>query len=469
MAADPPRGHDCPQEMQLVTPMATLPDALGLQTSAVDPVSMSHFERALESLLQSDGNALSLIGRAIARDPQFAAGHCLRAGALVLGGDSASAASLSASVIAIERNAGANERERRHAAAARHWLDGDVARAADQYGELLRDYPRDRVALLVAHGLDFRLGRREMLRDRIAMALPHWDIRDPQYGYVLSMHAFGLEETGDYAAALAEARRSLQLVPDNVSAIHVIAHVLEMKGPPDEGIAWLRRTQSIWADNAGFRIHLAWHLALYQLDADAAADALSTYDDLIAPRLSGNSSGLIDASALLWRLQLRGAGSQRRWRWVTALWTRGRAIGNRAFDLVHAVMALAGSKDHERARQMAKRLKSDTMLRARSGSRELQIAEPLIAAIIAFGRGDYGKAVTGISAIRAAADRCGGSVAQCDLIHLTLLEAALRAQRKRLARTLANERASRRPASRLNRWLKARVRTLGASHAIAQP
>jgi hypothetical protein len=332
-----------------------------------------------------------------------------------------------------------------------------VPRAAALYGELLRDYPRDRLALLVAHGLDFRLGRRDRLRDRIAGILPHWDARDAEYGYVLGMHAFGLEETGDFDRALAAARKSLELIPDNVTAIHVIAHVLEMRGPPEKGIAWLRGTQPIWIGNAGFRVHLAWHLALFQLDADAAADALSTYDALIAPRLDGGNNGLVDASALLWRLELRGTSSPRRWREVTELWLRGRTIGNRAFDLVHAVMAFAASRQHRHARRLAKRLKSDVMLRARSGNEELALAEPLIAAIMSFSNGDYESAVESISAIRAAADRCGGSVAQCDLIHLTLLEAALRGRWQRLARTLAAERAERKPASRLNRWLRARA------------
>jgi len=437
--------------------MATLRDSLGLITSTDDPLSLESFEQALASLFCSDGNALPTIGRAIRRDPAFALGHCLRAGALVLSGADASAAALVASVAAIECNATANERERRHGAAARHWLDGNVTRAARLYGELLHDYPRDRLALLVAHGLDFRLGRHDMLRDRIARVLPHWDARDREYGYVLGMHAFGLEETGQYDAALAAARRSLDLAPDNAAAIHVIAHVFEMTGPPDKGIAWLRDTQPIWLGNAGYRVHLAWHLALFQLDADAAGDALATYDALIAPQLNGGNSGLVDASALLWRLQLHGAGLQRRWHEVTRLWMRRRTIGNRAFDLVHAVMALAGSKQHARARALAKRLNSDTMLRARSGSEELALAGPLMAALISFGRGDYDRAVESISAIRVAVDRCGGSVAQCDLIHLTLLEAALRGQRMRLARKLAAERSARKPASRLNRWLKARA------------
>ena len=432
-------------------------DSAGLMTSSTDAVSLDSYEQAIVSLFRADGRALPTIERALARDPAFTAGHCLRAGALVLGGSNTAAATLAASIAAIERNAEANERERRHAAAARRWLGGDVAGAARLYDEILRDYPRDRLALLVAHGLDFRLGQRQMLRDRIAGILPHCNAGDAEYGYALGMYAFGLEETGDYDRALTTAQRSLELVPDNVSAIHVIAHVLEMRGPPEKGIAWLRSTQRIWIDNAGFRVHLAWHLALFQLDTDAAGDALATYDALIAPQLDGGNNGLVDASALLWRLQLRGAGSQRRWLSVARLWLRQRCFGSRAFDLIHAVIAFAAAKKHAFARRLAARLERDGLLRGRSGTEELALAEPMAKAILSFCRGDYDRAVQSIAAIRTAADRCGGSIAQCDLIHLTLLEAALRSHSEHLAQALASERAARKPWSRLNAWLKARA------------
>jgi len=437
--------------------MTPLADSARLITSTDDALSLEAFEQAVASLFRTDGRALPTIERAIARDPAFAAGHCLRAAALVLGGSDETASALAASIAAIERNAHANERERRHAAAARQWLVGDVERSANLYGELLRDHPRDRLALLVVHGLDFRLGHRDRLRDRVAAVLEHWNASDPAYGHVLGMYAFGLEEAGDYDRAWITAHRSLELVPDNARAIHVIAHVLEMRGPPDKGIAWLRSTQRVWMGNAGFRVHLAWHLALFQLDADSAADALATYDELIEPQLDGGNNGLVDASALLWRLQLRGSGSQRRWHEVARLWLRERIFGNRAFDLLHAVIAFAASKKHACARRLARRLKRDTVLRGHSGPEELALAEPMIAAIMSFCRGDYDRAVESIAAIRAAADRCGGSVAQCDLIHLTLLEAALRSHRNHLARTLATERTERKPLSRLNRWLKARA------------
>jgi tetratricopeptide (TPR) repeat protein len=437
--------------------MPTKPNATGRAASAGDAQSLEYFEQALASLFRADGRALPTIERALERDPGFAAGHAFRAGALVLIGADCPAAALTESIVAVERNPGANERERRHATAARSWLAGDVARAAHLYGELLRDDPRDRLALSVAHGLDFRLGQRTMLRDRVAAILPHWSAADREYGYVLGMYAFGLEETGDYDRALAMARRSLELVPDNAAAIHVVAHVLEMRGPPEKGIAWLRTTRPIWIDNAGYRVHLAWHLALFQLDADAATDALATYDTLIAPRLDGSNNGLVDASALLWRLELRGTESRRRWHEVTRLWLRRRAFGSRAFDVIHAVIAFAAAKRHAFARRLADRLERDPLLRGRSGPEELALAERMNAAVMAFCRGDYDRAVETIAGIRAGADRCGGSVAQCDLIHLTLLEAALRGHRDRLAQALAAERAARKPFSRLNRWLRTRA------------
>jgi len=55
--------------------------------------------------------------------------------------------------------------------------------------------------------------------------------------------------------------------------------------------------------------------------------------------------------------------------------------------------------------------------------------------------------------VRHIARRCGGSLAQCDVIHLTLTEAAVRARQAWFAGALVAERTARKPASRLNRLL----------------
>jgi hypothetical protein len=58
--------------------------------------------------------------------------------------------------------------------------------------------------------------------------------------------------------------------------------------------------------------------------------------------------------------------------------------------------------------------------------------------------------------VRHIAHRCGGSLAQCDLIHLTFTETALRARRARLGHALVAERPARKPTSRFNRLLERR-------------
>jgi hypothetical protein len=117
--------------------MSTATDSAGLTASTGDRISMEQFERALSGLFRSDGTALSGVQAALARDPSFLLGHCLRAGTLVLAGADTHPAGLTVSLSAIECSPRANDRERRHARAARCWLDGDAAGAARLYGEVL--------------------------------------------------------------------------------------------------------------------------------------------------------------------------------------------------------------------------------------------------------------------------------------------------------------------------------------------
>jgi tetratricopeptide (TPR) repeat protein len=454
-----------------MTVMKPLLDARGLAISTRDAASLAGFELALASLHGSRGDALNLIASLLARDPDFAAGHCLRAAALVLASETPHEPALGDAILAIEGLGDrANDRERRHAAAARAWFDGDARLAAERYGELIIDYPRDSLALHVAHTLDFRLSQREMLRDRAAEVLPHWDESLPGFSFVLGLYAFGLEETGDYARAEAVAERALEIDPNNVSAIHVVAHVMEMQGRTREGIAWLESTRKVWSANAGFAIHCAWHLALFRLDLDERDAALAIYDQVLAPSAASPISALVDATALLWRLEIRGMNLGARWRTLAECWRGKPLVGRRAFNLVHGVIAFTAAGWTGSALQAAALLKNDAVTRLANSAEDLALSVPLTEALLAFGQGQYGQAVERIGVVRAIVHRCGGSVAQCDLIHLTYVEAALRGQRARLAEALAAERTARKPQSPLNQWLFARAaNALGALHLERVP
>ncbi|MGE5172183.1 MAG: tetratricopeptide repeat protein [Rudaea sp.] len=437
--------------------MPALHDRHDLAVSTRDAAAVDAFERALAALQGGRGSVDPHVDAALRREPSCVIAHCLRATGRLLNGDLAHDPHVGAALAALDRWLGhANERERAHAAALRAWHRGEARAALDLYDALLVAHPRDGLALRAAHALDFRLGQREMMRDRVARVLPHWHPSLPGYGYVLGMYAFGLEETGDYARAEALARRALEAAPDNAAAMHVIAHVLEMQGRAREGVAWLEATRAVWRESA-YAIHNAWHLALFHLDRDAPAAALAIHDEVLRPPAASATSALIDGSALLWRLVLRGVDVENRFRALASAW-RGKVLrGARAFTLAHAVMALAAAGDAAGARSVAALLREDRATRKANLSEDLALAVPFCEALCAFAGGDYARAVDRLSAVRARAEHCGGSIAQCDLIHLTFVESALRGRHTPLAQALAAERRARRPASRLNRWLFARA------------
>jgi len=421
-------------------------------------------ELALELLHTHRGSSAAEVDRVLADDPQCRLGHRLRAALIVLADDGAARSTLAASIAAIEAaGAGADEHGHRHADAARAWLEGGPALAAERYGAIVIDWPRDILALVVAHALDFRLGQRRMLRDRIAEILPAWDATVPGYASVLAMHAFGLEENGQYDRAEEVARRALALDPGLPAAIHVISHVMEMQGRTREGLAFLAATKPAWHENTGFSVHLAWHQALFHLDAVDPLSALAVYDAQIAKPGALDMSVLADASALLWRLQLRNVEVSGRWRALADRWERHALHGVRPFYVVHAMMAFAAAGRTVAAARVFAALPHTDQSSASPSPPEEALAEPFCEALLAFARSDYAVSVEWLARVRHMANRCGGSLAQCDLIHLTFTEAALRAHKVRLARALVAERAAQKPASLLNQLLQQRLLAMPAA------
>ena len=192
------------------------------------------------------------------------------------------------------------------------------------YGEVLHEYPRDLIALQTAHVGDFLLGQSQMLRDRVAQVLPHWNQDLPGYSYVLGMFAFGLEETNLYDTAEETGRRALELEPRDPWSVHAVTHVMEMQGRSAEGIAWLNSRSGDWAPGNGFAYHNWWHLALLppRSGRERSGRSRST-TSLLRPQPTQVAYENIDASALLWRLTLRGVDVG------DALAAAGRGLGPR--------------------------------------------------------------------------------------------------------------------------------------------
>lgn len=412
--------------------------------------SLATLDAALHQFRCYIGDPVATVDAALAQSPDLLMAHALRAYLHLLGTEPAALPTAWAS-LQRARRLPANDREQQHLRAIEQLARGRWRDAGRTLEDLSIAHPRDALALQVGHLIDFYTGESRMLRDRIARALPAWDRSMPGYHAIIGMYAFGLEETGQYAQAEAHGRHGVELEPRDGWAQHAVAHVMEMQGRVHDGIAWMRAAPQSWSHESFFAAHNWWHLALYHLELNEIDVVLDLFDGPIFGARSTVVLDLIDASAMLWRLHLRGVDVGTRWEAVADNWAPLADAGNYAFNDLHAMMAFVGAGRPalagavlEAQRRAMQGQGDNVMFTGEVGSAATQ-------AIAAFGAGDYAKTVTLLRPIRHRAHRFGGSHAQRDLLDLTLLEAAIRAGEPNLARSLAAERLAARPASPLAR------------------
>ena len=412
-------------------------------------------DRAADMLAAFKADTLGAIDAVIAEHPDFALAHAVRAGALATATDKAFEDEALTSLKAAETLAvRANEREVLHIAACRAWLDGDLAKGVELWGKASILYPRDLTALQFAHAGDFFLGYSHMLRDRVARVLPQWDRSVPGNGFVHGMYAFGLEESGDYAAAEAHGRQAVEINAEDGWAVHAVAHVLEMQGRSKEGVTYLANSAAGWEPGSGFAYHLWWHKALFHLDTSDAKAALKLFDEKISAGGFGQALELIDGSALLWRLHLLGHDVGKRWDDVAAKWESRIGHGYYVFNDVNAMMAFAATSNVAAQNKLIASVRKAADGKGTNAMMSREVGLPACEGFAAFGRGEYAKAVDLLLPVRGKANRYGGSHAQRDMFSWTLTEAAIRAGDCALADSFVAERLSWKPESPVNRaWL----------------
>jgi hypothetical protein len=430
--------------------MTQIHDAAGYPASGASPESLPAFEQAQHELRCYINDPVATVDGVLAVSPSMVMAHVLKAYLHLLGTEPAG---LPVARACLDAAAGlpANEREKRHLGAVRRITEGHWRDAGRELEDLSAEYPRDALALQTGHLVDFFVGDSRMLRDRIARALPHWSRTLPGYHAVIGMHAFGLEESGDYAQAEKQGRLSVELEPRDGWGQHSVAHVMEMTNRPRDGVAWMRGNVDAWAPDSFFAVHNWWHLAVYHLELEQIDEVLRLYDGPIYGKRSTVILEMIDAAALLWRLHLRGVDLGDRWEALADNWTPHIGAGNYVFNDVHAAMAFVGSR---RPQSLQGLLETQRAAMERGGDNAYfarEVGHSATRAIQAFGEENYAEAVRLLRPIRNIAHRFGGSHAQRDLLDLTLIEASFRAGNSALAAALAAERAAVRPHSPLAR------------------
>jgi tetratricopeptide (TPR) repeat protein len=416
----------------------TTKDTVGYTLSGGNAHALDLLEQALHQFRCFADNPLATAEAALAEAPDLVMAQVLRAWLYLLSSEAAAVAP-AREALAAARELPHNEREAWHLRAIAQLCDGHWRAAALTLEDLSVHYPLDALALQAGQQLDFFVGDSRMLRDRIARALPAWSATLPGWHAVLGMQAFGLEETGDYARAERLGRQAVDLQPRDAWAQHAVAHVLEMQGRRDEGIEWMRGNEGWQTDNF-LAVHNWWHLALHHLAQGDVTEVLSLYDGPIHGHRPEIHVELVDASALLWRLDLQGADVGARWERLAERWAPFAGDGHYAFSDWHAAMAFVAAGREDLLQTLLQAQRNAMASEGDNAAFTREVGSAVTQACIAFGQQDWARAVALLRPVRSQSHRFGGSHAQRDLIDLTLIAAARRSGQKALARALEQER-----------------------------
>lgn len=408
-----------------------LEDYRGDDITGAVPVALEAFEAALAAFRRWRTGADAHLDRALQEAPAFTMAHVLAAYLTLLSRDP-NRVRLARAAYEKAHTLRANRREQLHLEAIGTVLADDYEGAKARLGTLLQAYPRDILALQVAHAFDYATGDAERMARRVASVLPAWSAAVPGHSSVLAMHAFSLSEYGDHRRAELTGRQALAFDPFDARAHHALAHVHEMTGNPAAGIRELEDGRKFWADGTSVATHCWWHLALFRLALDDGVAALSIYDDHVRDTASREVADLIDASALLWRIRLAGTQTGSRWTELAAAWAPHIADGFCSFNDLHAMLAFVGAGDWTLAETLERELARRAPLRTRHGETTRQVGLPACRGIMAFGRGDHATSAELLGGLPPRAQRIGGSHAQRDVLSLTLMQAVGRLHRARM-------------------------------------
>ncbi|WP_323844730.1 tetratricopeptide repeat protein [Microbulbifer magnicolonia] len=426
--------------------------------------SADFYTESVESFNLYRGDPFAPLERAIQAAPQFAMAHIFKA--YLYATATEPAASLEAQKIVVHaKTLPLDARAESHIAVLTALMAGNWTRAAVALDYHNAHYPHDLIGIQCGHLMDFYRACARDLRDRLARVLPQWSAEIPGYSLLLGMYAFGLEECADYERAEEYGQTATELEPFDCWAHHAVSHVMEMQGRAEDGIDWMASREAYWAgEDNFFRVHNWWHKALYHLDLGQTEQALSIYDGPIRGLHSSMALDLVDASALLWRLNLLGCDVSDRWQELARAWEQHADGRHYPFNDWHGVMAFLGAGRDDEVERIANTIRAASSNDTDVARWAWQTGLPLLEGFTAFWHGDYHRAAEKLHGARFIANSFGGSHAQRDITDWTLTEAALRAGMKDLAEALASERLALKPDSAVNRLFLQRAVRSGGDH-----
>jgi hypothetical protein len=397
-----------------------LTDRYGNTLTTTSAAARDAYVAGVDLLLSAGAGVEQAFRDAIAADPQLAVAHAGLARTLQV--QSRAAEGREAMARAMELLPALSAREKSHIGVFDHLVRGKSPDALSAARAHLVDYPRDAMVLAPCTsvfgliGFSGRAGREAellALMDGLAGA----------YGddwWFLAMYAFAQSECGKIGPALANIERSLALHPRNAHGAHIRSHVYYENGEPEAGLGYVRTWWASYPKEGQLHCHLAWHIALWELELGRPERAWEVYHGHVRPGASWGPpiNTLSDSASFLFRAEL--AGEPRRaelWRDLSAYAIESFPKPGVTFADVHSALAHAFAGN------------ADALAAIETGARgpAADIVSTLARAFGAAQREDWAEACGAIAPAVAEHERIGGSRAQRDLIEYAYATCLLRA------------------------------------------
>jgi tetratricopeptide (TPR) repeat protein len=289
-------------------------DELGLDYTTDNPDCVQLFCEALENYLASSVQVMPSLEQLFEQDPAMPMALLFRAYLLKFAADPRFRAAINQCFDTVSARPDLNDREQRHLKALSLWQADQMTDAVAVFDGIVLDYPKDMLALRIAHHLHFYGSGGRQMMESLQVALENHETNDRYYGFLKGMHSFALEESGHYPEAEAAGLEALDINRKDIWAAHAVTHVYQMQSRFEEAISFIESRLPEWNSANNFVYHLHWHKALQHIGLGNLDQALIVYDEaLVEPLADDFYLDVCNATSLLWRLEMSGSNVGDRW------------------------------------------------------------------------------------------------------------------------------------------------------------
>ena len=388
-------------------------DELGLDYTSSQPDDTKIFNQILTRYLSSDATTMASLEEFLTKNPEMPMAMMLRAYLLKLAADPRFKVPINQCVDTLATRTDLNEREKLHREALTLWRDNQLLRAVETFDKIISLYPKDILAIRVAHYLHFYGQGNSAMVDSLAKVVGNWRPDETFYGYLKGMECFALEELGEYAQAELAGREALSINSTDIWAAHAVTHIMQMQGRFNEGVLLIDSLRNNWHDANNFVNHMHWHLALLNIGLGDSDQALRIYDDfLIEPIKDDFYLDICNSASLLWRLVMLGIDVGDRWQHLHEISRHRVEDDELVFSTLHYLMAPAVLGDQE---TISRCLNNIETWSARTDTQSLvcrKVGVTLAEAICQLNQGESKFAVEKLAGIQPQISQIGGSHAQ---------------------------------------------------------